>query len=1117
MRYGQEVRWVLIGDPNLARSYFPVARTLIGVASSTADERAENTVHRFDRDGVRFTITRLPESVVSVEIDVRAREDAAKRRRVEASIWIPEGFVLHPVNSEHRAGWGLPVVEVTPTGNDFDGQPYAPENFKFAPENLRPGLNVNRWTPEGVNGQVIVTRKANNGYAVEPEGRSVRYVDVTPTYHPEVGPRPGFLDPPTYGSWAAYRLEMSDFSANTFSLDVEDTEIRLQKREMFNLLNAHRASVGRDPIFPPLRGTFDSAQIQSDLTTVTGLNGHMVGEYPTTYKGYNPRSAKNGHAARERAYTSGLTMLEGVAAFGGDILVSLADDLIPLYNDTNGFPTYQLVGTRYLITPQVALDAWLSSPQHREYIESDVHDMGSVISAHAHIGFRRGTCTAVFERNGQWIQSGNGTFLSVHDEVPPVTWRTYDTRNLQFETARFRPVAFISPFSSDKFIGFLGADSSEVNDVFLTTPVPTIVNGATLEGYEATRGFLRRVEAGFSIRSHLGGEVYMRGRAVAIAPNAGAVLAAGVAKLDFGQGTIYRLMILAVHPEEDGGIGPVAEPQFLPSTYTSGAATPPKFSMTSCRLWWVDFANDPTFLPARLPCHPRDVARRVRGQESSGPEGSHPSIEQDSPYSWSGGEFIDVVTLDDGLMLKYDSMWTFSPDGTRAACIRSAFYADEFGECSITNTEGESKWGRLARESHMHQGYVDTVDLGGPYGRLVTAMQVDGGDPVYITLQFDHAANNVTVSRSVSYYGGNNRRGPRAKYFAFSANPPKLRAEITSTALPTILDEPIRVFRPIALYWRGGNTLRALYDVKAIMTTLEWVTPSREFPGTYTILLIAGTAIYRKALVRGPAVIGEGEVDGLLAAAEPYSSDVDFGDGRDLMATYPSVFYVSDDHLAYGVYGVLSPGFCENPTPFSSTLVPRDDTPRILRRKAGYAPPDPEDDIGDDVYYDDPCDWVPSERELLQTRLFLDGEIVEARSWSNIYGDYPWPRNVGWEGTFGATTTIQGTFAAGCAAAMFAGGFAVDRDGNWVYAVSYVASDWSVLRQIESPSAFASAFDCEGYPRPIAYAGIQGRSAWWGHLGGPEIRGGYWSSSFGNLATITDTPGESWSLYVRLV
>jgi len=1089
MRYGGEVRWVLKGDPDQARLYFPVARTLVGTTLNTLDPWVETVERKFTRGDVKYTVSKTPGGIVTVEIDVSALQPRFPNQTLEASIWVPRGFVVLPINSDNRAGWGLPIVQ------EFDPA-FAEDLQTFAPGNLAPGLDVARWTPGGALPQVLITRDRDGGYPVEPNTRSRTYVDVSPNYHPQFGPVPAVLGTPT-GPWGAYRLEFNDFEPQSLRTDVDPQTVKDAKRGMFSLLNAHRATVGRTPLYPPLRGSFDAAQVACEASWETRLYGHMVGGFPSTYKTYNARSAKNGHMSEEDGGTYEWTMIERVAIYGSEILVGFADEYEFLYNDLNGWPVLRLEGTRYPITPSFAMDGWLASPRHRAVIESTIYDERPNQVTTTHLGFRPGTVAAVFERNQQWIQCGNRYWLSEHEEVPPLSWKSFDTLNLLWETM---PAVLQAGLPVDG--GGLRAGFSfylnEPQDWLDETTIDTDPPGDSVPFvFNRDAQVLRQLPSEqINYRTPLGGEVYLRGRCVAIAPDNGFVLGAGIAKLNFGGSIVWRLIVITHHRQDQ-------PEESLPEAFV--LSTPvPEFT-ARCRLWWTDFLNDPAVGPdeqgrrAVLPCHPRTVVRKVFGREQ-GSDGPHPSIEFGPESTWRGGELLDVSRAGLAYLLKYDCLWTFDPAGQQAACIRSGFYVSEFEPWTFGGDplNAQSTWVRTAQPQLLS-----------PIWELFTGSNkhfnfIPGGDPVYCRLQMVHAQNAVNATLSFEHFAGAFNAASPAEDYVFSANPPRLHQQWAAASNTGCAP---RVLRPIAVYWQGP-ALRALYDVSLIDPTSRMNVPDPDNPEGTTIAFPGlNLACVGRGLVRGPAMLDEASARALVYDAELYSSDI-AQHGIDIAVLWPSIYHVSDEHLAYAVVGARTPFYFENaPAVGSSWCGGRD---LLVRRFPGYDAPDSDDTRYEDTYFEDFCDWSPTERSVIAVRLVHNGTAVVDIDLPNPGGHYTFPR-----GLWATASFIFGGLCPRNASPYSSGNLCVDRAGNWVLAVSFGAQPGGFPKRMTSPDPSAGPFSCStGGTTVVPIIGLGARFA---QNGEPCNVTGHWSSSFGTLGELTQTPGESWAVYARLV
>lgn len=554
-------------------------------------------------DGTR--IIAIFDGTTAITEVIRPRESVADELvETPTDIWIPQGFVLYPATSEAPAGWGLPVVQQTVDENGDALTPYATVN-------INPGIDVSRWTPGGALGQVLLTRHVNAGY---PDPDSF----VVPLFFSRAaGPR--VEDDWTPGveigsAYAAYRLRLTGF-ADTPAPGSTLGDIgaaQAFRRGVFERINEHRVSIGRDPVEQPIHGVYNSAQGSADIQFLTHTAGHFSERYPITYRTPEDRMSKDGLRTLGTIYPAPNSRNYNY----GEIVFALTTQPPELIGtDPNGVSIYNIVGGGRSVTAQDAFDGWMASPPHRATIESTTFDRDGMAGTVVQPAQRANYADAHFIRNDQWIGCGNRVF-ECPDGLSPISWFGPPTLNLAWETW---PV-------------FINTDVDEPL-VLLTTNFAFNNDESTWFAYFSTTR-----ETDYRLAWSRG--IYSAGRCIAYAP--GLVWAAGVHKLANGR---YRLIVLT-HNEADqlsdklaNGMTPVLRYYYCDMDALGGAALSPD-----------------------------SIVRGIAGDEDEG----WPWDVVDFAYSWRGGTQVDVSSLfgDETDLLKYRSQWVFNKTATKAVCLR---------------------------------------------------------------------------------------------------------------------------------------------------------------------------------------------------------------------------------------------------------------------------------------------------------------------------------------------------------------------------------------------------------------------------------------------------------------
>jgi len=567
--------------------------------------------------GVIFTVA-FDSVVPSLTIDVTGIESGVLSPD-KVSLWIPTGFVVYPASEAAPAGWGTPVVQDT-------GDKITP----YTVTNTSPGLALNRWTPGGPLGQVLLSTVAKAGY---PANRA--NVVVPSMYDPKFGPALK-KKLPALGSatpLTAYRIEFVDFSAQSPAPQGEQLAIANNKRAVFEKVNAHRVGIGRDPLLLPVRGFFDSGQIAAEIAYASHTLGHMSNLFPKHWKTADDQYMHDG--ARENV--PGVDATSRSHNFTQNVVANGFPPIPQTGVDANGYPVFDVPNPGPPITPTQAVNGWLGSPAHKATIESASWDGFSTTT---NIGVRKNFAAQDFIRCDQWIGCGNRTWQSSHAEIPVLSWFGFNALNLAWETW---PCSYAGPGTCPP----------------PTDPLTELGNIVDSNGFfwlnytyaKKTSSSQHAVK-----EPALDNRIFARGRCIAIAPNKGVVWAAAIQKFPSNNAIVldtYRLVALVHHQDEQ-----------LPRTKAYGM-TP------FLHVWYCDMPGD-KFLAVNAPA----IIRGVFGHE--GDEG-FAWDEVNNSCSWRDGGVVDVGTSDGSTrdLLKYASQWVFNSVGMKAACLRdTGVYSD---------------------------------------------------------------------------------------------------------------------------------------------------------------------------------------------------------------------------------------------------------------------------------------------------------------------------------------------------------------------------------------------------------------------------------------------------------
>lgn len=1112
-RYVGDLRWRFKGDAQLAQTFIPRARVVAGLLDDVMPNLATARVKREIAEGVIVEAKRWGSQLV-VTIDVRKLESKTFQSSERYNPWLPEGFVFYPASDASPNGWGLPIQKINVPGVSEDEQP-------FAPENLAPGLDVSRWTPGGSLGEVLVTRKPDAGYP--PLTTDVQESIVSPPlYHPEYGPHPEKKNPTTLGPWQAYRLEFTDFEANAEGLDQETRNERKEwKRELFRLFNEHRAGAGRDPLNPPIRGDYDSAQATCEWALSTKWWGHSCEGYPITWRDARDRGMKNGTQASHYSPVNDETMLVTYDGVSGspvtEIIAWTGVAATVQYQDEGGYDVI-VVDAYTPHTPTEALAFWLASPPHKAGIEQANYDTQPLWGSWVQIGCAFGSSTAHFTLRMQWIQCGNVYWHSAHAEVPTLSWFGFTSKNLYDDTW---PVSFA--LESDGS-GNLRTVISGYDAVLGT---PDAAGTASARWYQRLHmpadGTMGALNQGV-----LGPYIFARGRCIAIVPDSGYVLAAAFIKHG-GYDLQYRLVAICLHKSDDPGD---VWQGFTPKV----------------RIWWVDlpphvletFNGVPTNWIAG---NPHTVIRTKYGAEDT----QWPWIEANSPYSWRGGNAVDVSSSNLGRpagdLLSYASMWEFNGEGTKAVCLRYSYDKDLFDWHSTTYPPGGSGFipASWANTTLMPAGDLtieNVSDIGHSraLGQMVDDFQYVCGTPVFCELGFTAFPGSTTIELRTWTHN------PAGGFVVLPTPSTATRQSLKEThwyisegyaqyhhrfGLIHIEFDPLTYWEyrarvtPLCAFYSSTGEVRAVYDVETNMSRLfqeHWEYPTGG--ETYVAGNISQTrrlsnthpGVFYRGLAEGPSVVGDSQCKMLVASATHYSSEIG-AKGVNTIADYPIVLHASEQHLVFAALGVDAPTLVASATPdnFPFNLQPSP----VLGGFAVY---------GIDVEANPlwvPGDVVETNRKVVQMDVYMDGARIHSsrhpnpnkfhlhRAWCN-----PWILTDRRSFFIGGATLKHSYAPRWNTAWGLIGGFVVDRAGNWAVCATY---------GVQRGASFFRMTDAFIHTDPFGtqYSFVYPVGATTYDTSGPYNLGGFMAASFATqeeLAEMMKIPGDNpRAHYVRIV
>lgn len=325
-----------------------------------------------------------------------------------------------------------------------------------------------------------------------------------------------------------------------------------------------------------------------------------------------------------------------------------------------------------------AVAGWQADPTANALLIGD-YGAGLVADTGAVNGYR---ALALMSRD-RWIAAGNMSWQSADVRLPPLSWHGFASLNLAWETY---PATYDRTNRATAPLVPLYAFTSAQGDPWLNYPRNPAPHSYDLE-------------------PALGRHVYSRGRAIALAPDGALVWGACTQRVVRADASIVdRLILLAHHPADQA------------SDYTHQGWT------RYLRVWWADVP------PRTLDLDPQQV---ICGTDAT------------DPLSWRGGEMIDVGhmpapstggNVGPGVVssLKLASQWRFSPDGSKAVCLRDfGLYTDY---SSLTTVDG--------LESHN-----------GMQPRAVELTFTAGIDSLTTTVVFHDFTAGVTTPPRYAVYG----------------------------------------------------------------------------------------------------------------------------------------------------------------------------------------------------------------------------------------------------------------------------------------------------------------------------------------------------------------------------
>lgn len=451
-------------------------------------------------------------------------------------------------------------------------------------EGVDPGPLVAAWSPNGALPQVLLSRVADAGYPDNP-------AESTPLYWDEFEAPADDVDVQQEGaSWAAYRIRFRDLGTSFDSLLEE--------------INSRRA------VDQPLCGPFAG---YADIAVEYGSVVLSFGADETNY----PIGARTNFRRIEKEGTVRTT--DTNAAFGQIGAGTLPPDL----------SVSQIVDALVGVQPQL--------------IDS-TFKCGSSFSIVGAAPF----FTALIDHTDEWVHCGNIDWLSIHEEVPRLSWFGSRGRSIpswELGTGVSTTTAYDGTFSPPTAFSTYWLDTTETN-----------FQGAKLKQF--------------------GRCIYARGRILAQLPNEGYVLGAAIQRIDATSDAAARYLLVAIgwHRSEQK---------------LTEQGSPPFDSSAPLGVFWDASSDVHTWLaelPTRdgLVCAPEYVVDGLF-DEATNPRGwrdiaRHRLTTTDpAGLSYWLGDFPDRGTdyptdAEFGAPKGYWQTWMFNGSGTQATCMRCATY-----------------------------------------------------------------------------------------------------------------------------------------------------------------------------------------------------------------------------------------------------------------------------------------------------------------------------------------------------------------------------------------------------------------------------------------------------------
>lgn len=305
---------------------------------------------------------------------------------------------------------------------------------------------------------------------------------------------------------------------------------------------------------------------------------------------------------------------------------------------------YGLAELRAAGDAAAALSAWNADPDAQAALTAE---LGRAVFCDQ--GYRNGKCAVAIMARDRWLEAGNQAWQSSDLALPPLSWHGFASVNLAWETY---PAVYDRANRETAPLVPVIAFTTANGDPWLTYPRSTAPTTADVE-------------------PAMGRHIYCRGRSIALAPQGALVWGAcamPVTKVVSGTEQRYdRLVLLAHHPADQA------------ADYTAEGWT------RYLRVWWAD-------VPRRaLAIDPMQV---IVGTDI------------DDALAWRGGTLIDVghmpppstggtIPPDAVSSLKYASQWRFSPDGSRAVCLRDYGLMTDYSDLVTSGlAQFDGRWPR---------------------------------------------------------------------------------------------------------------------------------------------------------------------------------------------------------------------------------------------------------------------------------------------------------------------------------------------------------------------------------------------------------------------------------------